>query len=195
MPPFEFMAAARIIDASKLFIRDLHQTWYQTGVPNACSNIFEIAGYIERVRDELSARDVTLVGNSMGGFVAIAMSALIPKCRTVAFSPQTFISPTARLLSRDWRWMQQVVITYLRSCCRSHLYDVLPLLRRRSGEINPIQIFAAENHRLDRLHAERLIGLPRLSVELVQGNSHNVVRILRDKGCLPSILAGEPGDR
>jgi pimeloyl-ACP methyl ester carboxylesterase len=193
IPPFEFYSAARILDASRLFIRDLDQCWYQTGVPSISRDINGTVQFIQDTRASLGAERLVLVGNSMGGFAALLFSSLIPDCRAVAFSPQTFISPLLRLWYRDARWYRTIAKAWRRSVLRPYVWDLLPLMRSRMPAANSATVFAASGHRLDRLHAERLHGVPGVTVRLLDGDTHNVVKSLRDRGELPAIIAGADG--
>ena len=193
IPPFEFYSAAQILDASRLFIRDLDQCWYQTGVPGVSRDIDETAQFIRDAKASLGAERLVLVGNSMGGFAALLFAALIPDCRAVAFSPQTFISPLLRLWHRDRRWYRSVAKAWRRSVIRPHVWDLLTLLMKRMPAANSATVFAASGHRLDRLHAERLRGVPGVTIRLLDGDGHNLVRGLRDRGELPAIIAGTDG--
>ena len=46
MPPLEFYNSSKIIDESKIFIRDLAQCWYQDGLPSISKDIYGTAGHI-----------------------------------------------------------------------------------------------------------------------------------------------------
>jgi pimeloyl-ACP methyl ester carboxylesterase len=190
IPPFEFYSSANILEANRLFIRDLNQCWYQTGVSEVTRDISSTAHYIKDVKASLKADRLVLVGNPMGGFAALLFCCLVPNCRAVAFSPQTFVSPLLRLWYRDIRWYRAITRTWRRSLLRPHVWDLLPLMRERMPKGNSASVYAPAGHRLDRLHAERLNGTPGVSIHLLAGSSHNLVRGLRDSGVLPDIIAG-----
>lgn len=187
IPPFEFCSAANILDASRLFIRDIAQCWYQCGIPGAGRSFVEIGDFIRGVQGSVGASRLTLVGNSMGGFAALLFGAFIRDCHVVAFAPQTFISPTLRLIHRDRRWAAPVMRTYWRSAFREHVWCLSALYKCYSTP-RSATIIASSSDRLDRLHAMRMQGFRGITVSLFEGGGHQIVRQLRDKGMLGEVL-------
>ncbi len=99
MPPFEFYRASKILSHSKVFFRDINQTWYQQGLPGLGNDLYATKSYIELLIDKQRPEKIFFIGNSMGGYAAILFSVLIGKGNAIAFAPQTFIPPLFTLYS------------------------------------------------------------------------------------------------
>ena len=189
IPPFEFYNASKIIDANKIFIRDFSQSWYQNGLPGVGRNIFSIVDYIQNKIKKINPEKVFFVGNSMGGYAAIAFSCLIGFGEAIAFAPQTFISPILRLSHKDDRWKRQIGLAYRRSLFKRKVWDLKPLLIRSNGS-NKVSIFVSKTDRLDLVHANHIAGLHGVNVYEFDGGGHDIVKLLRDEGKLAEIMSG-----
>jgi hypothetical protein len=189
MPPFEFYNSSKIINEHKLFIRDFRQCWYHDGLPGISHDMHSTARFIEKEIEKLNPEKVFLVGNSMGGYAAILFATLIKKGQVIAFAPQTFIAPFLRLMHRDKRWRKKIFNTYKRSLFKAKQWDLKPLLTQ--AQRNPkISIFVYINSRLDNIHALHLKKITGVRIFGFNGGGHGIVRLLRDEGLLPSIMAG-----
>ena len=96
MPPFEFYQASKILEFSRVFVRDLSQSWYQRGLPGIGSNAADIGGYLNGLIKNSGASEIIFVGNSMGGYAALLFCAMLKTGKAVVFSPQTFLSTARR---------------------------------------------------------------------------------------------------
>lgn len=190
MPPFEFYRAAQVIEENKMFVRDFTQSWYQTGLPGISSDVHSTARFIRKEIDEVRPGRVFFVGNSMGGYAAILFSALADCGEAIAFAPQTFVSPLLRRKHQDRRWSEQISRMYWRTVFKPKLWDLKKLLLGR-GQPRKVSIFVSSTDSLDDAHAEHLRGTPGVAIHKFDSGGHGVVRLLRDRGDLPSILAGQ----
>ncbi|QXP83730.1 hypothetical protein ABZN20_04695 [Methylococcus sp. ANG] len=189
IPPFEFYKSSRILNESRVFFRDLSQTWYHAGLAGISSNIPETARYIEHIIDKSSAEEIVFIGNSMGGYAAILFSTLIGRGRAVSFSPQTFISPSKRRASGDGRWRSKVLRTYGAALFKPKFFDLQRVLEKSSGD-NRIDIFVSSLDGLDVIHARNLEPFGNVRVTERELGGHNLVKHLRDSGELQLILRG-----
>ncbi len=187
MPTFEFYKASNLLNESRIFIRDLKQTWYQTGLPGISKDINGTVHYLNKLILDNSPDFVTMVGNSMGGFAALLFSNLVGKSRAIAFVPQTFISPMKRLLYRDWRWRTQIFQTYKSSWRKQKIWDLAKLIPQKNWNAD---IYVSTQHRLDYLHASNLQHFRGVSIHGYENGGHMLVRQLRDSGELAEILKG-----
>lgn len=185
IPPFEFYNAARILDADKIFVRDLKQAWYQAGLQNQTSNIPETTALLKREIQEVNPDQVMCVGGSMGGFASMLFAPLIGATKAVVFSPQTFISPWSRIRYRDGRWKKEILRMYRRSFFLPKIWDIKSHLQRHPAAVD---VYYAKNHHLDHLHVIRLAALPSVTLHAMPGSGHNVVRKLRDDNVLKDAL-------
>jgi acetyl esterase/lipase len=153
---------------------------------------------LESLVDEVGAQRVVFTGNSAGGYAALLFGALSRSPVLVhAFSPQTFLGRWRRLVVHDRRWKEE--IGRLRaSDAGSEWMDLRGVLKASSGR-SVLHVHYPAAHRLDRLHAWRLRGLPGVELHPEEGGGHNVIRTLRDRGELGPLIAGalapDPPDR
>ncbi|HSM84343.1 MAG TPA: hypothetical protein VLS96_21820 [Nodosilinea sp.] len=189
IPPFEFYNSSKIIDENKLFIRDFSQCWYHNGLANISTDIPTTADYLRQQIATINPQRLFLVGNSMGGYAAILFAHLLGQGEVIAFAPQTFIGPLLRFRHGDHRWKRKIKATYKKSLLKPKAWDLKPLLRH-SASPPKVSIFVASNHRLDSLHANRIRGMGGVHIHGFESGGHDVVKLLRDQGCLPEIMAG-----
>jgi hypothetical protein len=74
---WENIAKNKIIqnNVSKIiFIRDIFKQWYVTGINDKINSIEKLAKYLE---DETNGYEITIIGNSAGGYIAVLLGALI----------------------------------------------------------------------------------------------------------------------
>jgi hypothetical protein len=127
---------------------------------------------------------MVMIGTSAGGYAALLFGALAG-CGAHAFVPQTFIDPALREQLGDGRWSARVEA--LGDALDSRYADLLPLLSESTA---PADIYYGTGNRLDRVHAERLDGLPQVTLHPFETERHNVARELRDSGWLERFLFG-----
>lgn len=192
MPPFEFYNSARIIEESKMFVRDFSQSWYQSGLKGISNNVLTTAKHIETVMDELQPRNVCFVGNSMGGFAAIMFSELInlkgKNVSVVAFSPQTFIAPKLRKLHGDGRWRKQMIKMHMKNLFNKNMYLDLDTLLSSKVIQRDINIYIGKDDALDVIHANHIAGHKGVTVHALESGGHNVIKQLRDTNQLQQIM-------
>jgi hypothetical protein len=190
MPPFEFYNSARILEYSKIFIRDFEQSWYHAGLRGIGSDIHSTRDYLRSVIQEASPQTCIFVGNSMGGYAAIMFHALLGLGEAIAFAPQTFISPLMRWRHRDRRWKTQVLRTYRVSALRAKVWDLRPLMMR-AGRTHKVSIFVSTDDAMDYVHAMHLKDVPGVRIFERSGGGHGLVKLLRSNGELPAIMSGD----
>jgi hypothetical protein len=74
---WENIARNKIIQknvAKIIFIRDIFKQWYVTGINKDINNIDKLAEYL---KNETNEYEVTIVGNSAGGYIAVLIGILI----------------------------------------------------------------------------------------------------------------------
>jgi hypothetical protein len=186
MPPFEFYQASRILDYSRIFLRDLSQAWYQRGLPTIGGDAHAVGEYLRRKIIESGAPEVYFVGNSMGGFAALLFCALLRQGQAIAFAPQTFVSREKRLHHGDDRWARQIE-TMHGGRAASDVYDLKAWIRGRHPEMRA-GIYVSSLDPLDMLHAGELTEFPNITIHRFPEAGHKLVTRLRDDGLLARIL-------
>ncbi|MCC0063382.1 MAG: hypothetical protein H6895_04735 [Defluviimonas sp.] len=101
----EFLGSARGEAGNPvLFIADKARSWL-----NAPGIVEEIAATIRRWTERSGAAQVSMLGNSMGGFMAMVMPAHVPTVASIGFSPQFSIDPEIARETRRWqRWRERI---------------------------------------------------------------------------------------
>jgi len=189
MPRFEFYHSSKITDENKIFLRDFSQCWYQNGLTGIGHDIHSTAMYLQSQIERLKPERIFFAGNSMGGYAAILFNELIGKGESIAFAPQTFISPFLHLKHKDFRWKKQIFAAYRSSLFKMHIWDVKPMLLKQRKN-RKVSIFVSKNNRLDLIHATHLEGVAGVQVYKFEDGGHGLVNLLRDEGKLPAIMLG-----
>ena len=187
MPPFEFYKASNILDYSKIFIRDLSQSWYHNGLPGIGNSPLAITQYLRSRIQSSGAEDIRFVGNSMGGYAALLFCSLLQCGKVIAFSPQTFLSDALRRQHGDQRWPQQ--INHLLQQNPFGIYELQPWIQQYYPDLQA-SIYVSESDALDLIHAQKLDNFPHITLHRFQQGGHVLVRALRDQGRLAEILNG-----
>ncbi|HEY1772241.1 MAG TPA: YqiA/YcfP family alpha/beta fold hydrolase [Gammaproteobacteria bacterium] len=181
VPVFEFLRTLSQAGISSLFIKDPAQGWYQNPISDIGRDTHAMAQRISTLAaEELAGKHIVTVGNSMGGYAAIAFACLCSFPRAITFSPQTFISHRLRQRYGDNRWQDK--IDAIAEC---QVDDLYPLLARHPVRAS---IYSGAAHPLDVIHAQHLEDLPGVTVELLPDTAHNVSARLREHGLLDKII-------
>ncbi len=158
---------------SAIFVIDKRRRWYNDGI---ATPIVEV---VNGVLARLGARRVVALGNSMGGFGAVALGPRFPGCvRVVGFSPQS--SVRADLVPFEARWPE-----WRAGIAQWDLPDAVAL-----GDAAESHLFFGRGDRLDMQHAARFAaaGLPFRHIYRVAGTDHDLVRDLKRRGALSPLL-------
>jgi pimeloyl-ACP methyl ester carboxylesterase len=186
--PFEFLNILKDNQTTdKIFIRDIHQVWYQKGLADDIQNLSDIADYLKNIISSKKYTNVVFIGNSMGGYAAILLGTLLGVNKIIAFSPQTFIGRFRRLLNLDRRWRKQINNVHANAYKQPEYFDLKPVLKKGNNN-SSIEIWYCKTHRLDRLHAERLKKAPNVQLNPVFEGGHNFIKKFRDTGQLHEII-------
>lgn len=187
MPPFEFCRASQILDESRIFVRDLSQSWYHLGLSGLTRDVGSTAKYLQAIIEQHEVKKTILVGNSMGGFAALLFASMIANdCRAIAFAPQTFISPIKRLKYRDHRWKSEIFGTYWKAMFKKKYFDLSNLEGIQNDWKGDIIVSA--DHKRDMAHALNMQKFSQVTIHAYDCDKHRIVKYLRDKGELQKIL-------
>ena len=180
IPPFEFFNLTRNLDINKIYLRDLHQTWYHSGLSGISKNIDETAAFLKRKIDETEAEKVVVVGNSMGGYAAILFGTLIKADNVHAFSAQTSIKDVNLI-----RHKEQIQNTHNNF---SHNYFDLSEQIKIHNCLGEFNLYYDSKDKLDKTHAMFLSGFQNIMLHPYDGGGHNLVRELKNSGELQGIV-------
>ena len=193
IPPFEFFRLTVQVPVKKIFVRDLGQAWYHRGVPGIARDVDELAVYLKSAVQQADVQRVVTVGTSAGGYAALLLGSLMEVDDVHAFSAQTFLGRWNRLRHRDGRWKRQVRAVHgSRTVIRRYLDLKRVFASRRVGTC--FHLHFCDNHRLDRIHAQRLGGLPGVKLLPYPEGGHRLVKFLRDQDRLQQLLLRAVGE-
>ncbi|MEQ8925264.1 MAG: alpha/beta hydrolase [Fulvivirga sp.] len=188
IPVFEFFNSLSTVDCDKLFIRDFNQAWYHQGVDSRYSSIDALKDYLAQLIKENEYARVCFIGNSMGGYAAILLGAMLNVNVVLAFAPQTFINKLKRLLHWDHRWPREMKGLHFDKNKNPELFDLKKVLKSIDFKTE-IKVYYSNQYRLDKVHAKQLKNFKQVELIGMQEGDHEIVRVLRDSGKLLSIIS------
>ena len=165
----EFKKSLADGNPSTIFVIDKKRRWYNHGL--SARVIDTVNGLLIGME---AAEKVVTLGNSMGGFGAVAFAGRLRRCTTaIAFCPQSSAHP--EIASFDCRWMD------LRSEITDWDFpDAAPLM---VTHVRYHIFFGAKDH-TDGQHAARLSGASNVSVNAMPGCGHGTAAFMKQQGTL-----------
>lgn len=189
MPVFEFFDSLKHISCDKFFFRDFHQSWYQKGADEEINSILKIRDYLEEQISQHQYQSVCFIGNSMGGYASLLFGTMLNINRVIAFAPQTFVDRVNRLRYLDRRWRPQIKNVHNNPNKESQYFDLKAHLVNQTYDTE-LNIFYSPNHRLDKIHAERMKNISNVTLHSIPEGGHGVVKEVRDSGRLLELIEG-----
>jgi hypothetical protein len=187
MTPFEFFNLTSDLAIKRLFIRDIHQSWYHAGLENISEDIHSSHEFLRQELNSLALSRVVIVGNSAGGFAAILFGLWLNVDVVHVFAPQTFMSPFSRLRYGDFRWPIESLRLYTSLLAKKSVLNLKPLLLNFRGKTRFHIHYGSEN-RLDSHHALYLSDIPHVTLHPYQSQSHAFIKDLKQSGELKALL-------
>lgn len=185
IPVFEFFNFLSAFDCDKVFVRDFNQAWYQKGIDDKISTIDQLTQSLREIIANRDYKKICFIGNSMGGYAAILFGVLLGVDEVLSFAPQTFVDKKRRLLHADFRWKKEIKGMYKSDVLNRPMMDLKSYLLQYPKQAKPIiNIFYGANHRLDRIHAERMKKISNVCLFPIPGKNHQLVKELRNSGQL-----------
>ncbi|MFD1330642.1 hypothetical protein ACFQ4O_01355 [Methylopila musalis] len=129
-------------DASKIFLRDPFDQWYQKGINEQIGSVHALADRIKEIKNHLSAKRVVCVGSSMGGYAALLFGSLIRADAVFACSPQTVL---------DIRLPHTPSVSY----DAEEFFDLQPLLWKKQRHRPQVHILYGSDDIVDIWNAKR----------------------------------------
>jgi hypothetical protein len=186
--PFEFFRLMSSVPVNKIFIRDIDQSFYHRGI-RGLGTTFEQCGDALAALVPLDARRVVCIGSSAGGFAASVFGTMIGADQVIAIAPITYLTRVRRRLTHDRRWRKSID-PINRGPGRQRAYlDLRRFLRSQSGPLPRTDVYYAEKHRLDALHARRLRGIRNVHLLPRTGANHALAKEMRDSGELERMFS------
>lgn len=168
MPPFEFFNVLLEVHATKVFVRDLDQCYYQAGLRGITSNVDTTATYLS---DIIANKYSVFVGHSMGGFGALLFGSLCKADKIVAFAPQVFVDKKTsdEYDVSKWREYREKA----EAVGDSRYLNLLPIIPAMA------EIYFGKDDPSDRkyINALRDYDIPHI---ILNYSPHHITRLLRD---------------
>jgi hypothetical protein len=188
IPVFEFSNFTARFGVKRLFVRDLRQAWYHRGVPRHGARLKDVADYLGRLIAEHDPQRVVMTGVSAGGYAALVFGTIMRADVVLAISPQTVIDPEVLAALDDHRWDAWAEALTAAHALDRDWADLREALPAAGNSGTRYEVYFAESDPLDKLHAERLGGLPRVKLFRFGRGGHFVVREMRASGALDNVL-------
>jgi hypothetical protein len=190
MAPFEFLRLTGDIPVKRLFVRDLRQAWYHRGMPGHGGTLEAVTESLRATIAEHDVERMVFTGNSAGGYAALVFGTLLGADVVLCFAPQTNLDPAVLAEWGDHRWDERLLPLVKDGALDQRWVDLGRALPAARVADTRYQVYFDDSLAVDRLHAERLLGLPGLRMYRFGGGAHHLVRDLRDNGALARILRG-----
>jgi hypothetical protein len=188
MPPFEFFRATGGIPCKRLFVRDIHQSWYQRGLPGHGGDFLAVADALRGLIAEHDVDRLVLAGASSGGYAALAFGTLLGADLVLGFAPQSTVDLDKLHAIGDHRYDERLSEVTAAGVIDPSWIDLRGQLQSARLADTRYEVFFDDSVLPDRLHAERLIGLEGLRLYRFGRGGHNIARMLRETGALDKVL-------
>lgn len=183
--PFEFFNITRQFNVDKIFVKDQTKSWFQQGVHGMTASLEETAQLLRKLIDQHRYEKVVFLGNSMGGYAAIALGVLAGADEVLAFAPQTFLDPDNRSHHRDNRWPQEIGALPPQSDPR--FLDLKRLLDGSAFE-GIVRLYYASDERIDAAHARHIESCRGVELSAYPEGGHLLVQHMKKSGELYRVL-------
>ena len=181
----------RYKELDKLFVRDLKQRYYMTGLKNSTKDLKETVELLKKLISKKKYSRIVAIGCSAGGFAAILYGILLKFDKVLVFSPQVVLNEKKEKIIKDTynapntcKWLTNL---------KQYKDDVffhkcLDLSNFKPFDID-IEIHYAKrsNKGTDKNHVDYMSD-PRCKVKEYNSNNHMLALELRDKGLLGDII-------
>jgi pimeloyl-ACP methyl ester carboxylesterase len=188
MPPFEFLRLTGQFPVKRLFVRDVRQAWYHRGTPEHGESIEAVAESLGELISSHGVERLVTAGNSAGGYAALLFGALLGADTALCFAPQTTLDPAALAQIGDHRWDETLLPLVDAGAIEDRWADLAVAIPASSRAGTRYNVYFDDSLLVDRLHAERLVGLEGLRLYRFGEGRHHLVRALRESGALERIL-------
>lgn len=125
------------------------------------------------------------IGNSMGGYAALAMGAMCHASEVIAFSPQTRFDLPFYNSIRETRW--QAEFSRLRAEYDVDAFRVRNIIENAGGD-TAYRVFAGLKRNQDVAYAKDLENMENVELTFDENSGHNLVLDFRADGRLEDIL-------
>lgn len=159
MPSFEFFKATAGLPCKRVFLRDLHQSWYHRGLPGHATSLVGVADSLRELASAQQVDRLVLAGSSAGGYAALVFGTLLGADSVLCFGPQSVLELEALAEIDDHRWDDQLRTLFCSGAMNRDWTDLRTALPRVRWADTRCEIYFDDSMSSDRSHAERLRGI------------------------------------
>ncbi|CUH78546.1 hypothetical protein [Tropicibacter naphthalenivorans] len=172
-PDIEFFrSATEDKQNNALFVSDHDRTWL-----NGDGMAEQIVDAIDQAQADTGARELHLMGNSMGGTMALLLKDKVPAKTVLSLTPQYSVDP--EIIPEETRWMR------FRNHIKTFRYREI-FLRKTPGQ----EVFIVHGGTEDELrHAERFDAVDGVKHFILPDYNHKLSQRLKRKGQLDALIS------
>ncbi len=182
-PAFAFRSSVSDLQVKKAYFVDPYSAVYHRGVPDVAGNIYELANYISRLVHREGIRRVVYIGNSGGGYAAIALGALAGAHDIHAFNPPTRLFNEGEYHRRDAVASFDGLITP-----NDPTADLKVLLSQTQRTTLHTHVYYSTGDPIDRRRCLHLRNSPGVTLVGYPTSSHSLARYLAREGTITQLL-------
>ncbi|MFN0156645.1 MAG: hypothetical protein ACKVRP_01075 [Bacteroidota bacterium] len=182
-PAFAFRSSVIDLPVKKAFFVDPYSALYHRGIPDVAGNIYELADCLFRIVQSEGIRRIVCVGNSGGGYAAIALGALAGAHEIHAFNPPT------RLFNESEYHRRDAVASFAGLVDpQDPTADLKFLLNQTQRSTLHTHVYYSIGDSIDRRRCQYLRDSPGVSLVGYPVSSHNLARYLAREGTITQLL-------
>lgn len=191
---FSFYRDAKDVPANMLFLRDNTGSWYHRGFPGLSGSLRETAEVLGEFVKLRGIHRTTVVGVSAGTFAAMIIGTLMGARRVYCLGcistihPDQRINPEVGQLGPKMRAGLEEIWNHPKA--ETDLFDVRGVLEQAGRAAPSVRIHHDPDHQKDSWHAQRLGGLPTVTLVPRPGFEHDIRRFSRDLATDSGFLSG-----
>jgi hypothetical protein len=186
VPPFEFFKLTDDLQVNKIFLRDLDQSFYHSGLLGISEDIDGTVAFLKQKIDESGADKVVLFGNSMGGYAALLFGILLGADTVHAVVPQTYIHESNS--EEGYK-----TIEYVCEHFSDQYFDLKDVIRIH-GNSCELNIHFDSNYERDHRNAMHLKGSQNVILHAFDEGGHNLAKEMKKSGKLREIIISSLDD-
>lgn len=200
-PEYDFVGRLKRVEQikgrqlNKIFLRDNTNSWYHNGVQGLGKSIDEVVKSLSCLIESMAPSGVITLGQSMGGYAAIAFGILLKVNTIISFGSLSCLDSRFAQLTQDTRWLSSSLQLESSDLSCSY-FDLAPLCQRKPAHTKIHYIFGSNlqdrqigETNLDVVHASRLHGAcPEILFYSYPQSGHAVVKYLIDNKIINTLL-------
>jgi len=172
MPVYEFFELTKTLGYSRILLRDRFNKRYHRGIDRQRPDYPSFLEFLRKETENLAPQKTIFVGTSAGGYAAIRVGHDLGADYVHAFGAQTGVNPgEPRLPGRE------------------PPMDLSGILAKSKSRKTTYYLHYCASYESDRLHAQRIAGLPNVVTLGYPGATHLITVLIARKGLLGPLLS------